>query len=88
MCQTVDLTKHSAGLEVHHFDGVGLEQLDLVGGTGEAEPMLQIAFDFTAVQRAEVMSDDQTLAERLVNAHVQMYSPFSQSDQQQANARF
>ena len=51
---------------VHHFDGVGFEQLDLVGG--EAEPMLQVAFGFVAIQRGEVMSDDQALAEGLVPA--------------------
>ena len=87
MCQAVDLAGHAAGLGVHHFDGVSFEQLDVVGA-GDAEPMLQVAFDFVAVQRGEVMSDDQALAEGLVHAHVQTSSQFGQSDQQQAHARF
>ena len=73
---------------MHYFDGVGLEQLDLVGGAGEADPMLQAAFGFIVVQRGEMMSDDQALVEGLVYAHIQAASQFGQSDQQQAHPRF
>ncbi len=37
--EAVDLAGHAAGLGVHHFDGVGFEQLHLVGGTGAVEPV-------------------------------------------------
>ena len=77
-----------AGLGVHHFDGVGLEQLHLVGSTGVEEPVQQVAFSFGAAKGTEVMSDDQALAEGLVQSHAQAFSQFAQSDQQQAQARF
>ena len=77
-----------AGLGVHHFDGVGFEQLHLVGGTGAVEPVQQVAFGFGAAKSAEVKSDDQALAEGLVQSHAQAFSQFAQSDQQQAQARF
>ena len=84
----VDLAGHAAGLGVHHFDGVGFKQLHLVGSTGVLQSVLQVAFGFGAAERAELMSDDQALAEGLMQAHAQAFSEFGQSDQQQAQARF
>ncbi len=88
VCEAVDLAGHAAGLGMHHFDGVGFEQSHLVGGAGAVEPVQQVAFGFGAAQSAEVMSDDQALAEGLVQSHAQAFSQFAQSDQQQAQARF
>ena len=41
--------------------------------------MLHVASGFVAVQRGEVMSDDQALAEGLVHADVQTSSEFGQA---------
>ena len=41
--------------------------------------MLHVASGFVAVQRGEVMSDDQALAEGLVHADVQTSSEFGQT---------
>ena len=62
--EPVDLSGHAAGLGAHHFDGVGFEQLHLVGGTSVEQPVPQVVFGFGAAKGAEVMSDDQALAER------------------------
>ena len=82
----VDLAGQSAGSLEQRLDGGRLEQGQFAAG--EAQPMGEVVVQLVAAEAADVVADDEALAERLVDGHGQPAAQFGESDEQHAQAAF
>ena len=67
--QAVDFTRHSLASLEQRLERGRLEQRQLTAG--EAEPMAEIVWQFSARQPGEVIADGDTLCERFMHGHAQ-----------------
>ena len=81
-----DLPWQSAGGLEQRLDGDRLEQGQFAAG--EAQPMGEVVVELVAAEAADVVADDEALAERLVDGHGQPAVEFGESGEQHAQAAF
>ena len=80
----VDAPRQSAGGLEQGLDGGRLEQGQF--GAGEAQAVGEVAADLVAAEAADVVADDEALAERLVDGHGQPAAQFGEADEEHAQA--
>ena len=82
----VDGSGQAAGGLEEGLDGGWFEQRQFAAG--EVQAVGEVAVDLVALEAADVMSDDEALAQGFVDSHGEPASEFGESDEQQAQAAF
>ena len=78
----VDLPGQAPGALGQGLDGGRLEQRQFAAG--EAQAVFEVGVELVAVEAADVVADDEALAERLVDGHGQSAAQFGEADEQHA----
>ena len=86
MDDAVDLARQSSGSLEECLDGGRFEQRQFA--SGQSQSVGEIGFEFVAVEAADVVPDDEALAQRFVDGHGESASEFGESDEDQAQALF
>ena len=82
VCDAVDAPGQSAGRLEQRLDGGRFEQGQF--GAREAQAVGEVAAGLVAAEAADVVPDDEALAERLVDGHGQPAAQFGEADEEHA----